>query len=121
MTANFKGVTMKKKKFLSGLVFVMLIIVALPFVACDGGVQEAIKKITDDNVPEGLTAIFGQELGEILLPGNWAWLNPTDLVGNTGLRVHNALHTVSEKIHQIIIQVERADTIDYNRYYYPDF
>jgi hypothetical protein len=109
---KFKGVTMNKKKLLSGLSLVVVIAVAFSLFACKE-VQEPPEVNEDDNVPRGLTATFGQELSAIVLPQDWEWLNPTDLVGNAGRRVHSAIYTIEDEIHQLVILVDRAVPVDY--------
>jgi len=51
------------------------------------------KDISTPEILSDITAGFGQTLSQVTLPTGWTWLNPTDLVGDTGERTHYAEYT----------------------------
>ena len=56
----------------------------------------------DIDAPDGLTAMYGQNLSEIELPTNWAWENPNDPVGNAGNNGHYAIYTPSNENYKAV-------------------
>lgn len=45
------------------------------------------------SLPQGLTAIYGQAVGEVLLPEGFAWMQPDTPVGQTGSNSHKLRYT----------------------------
>ena len=50
----------------------------------------------DVNVPTGLTATYGDTLGDVTLPEGWAWDAPNTSVGNVGGNTFAAIYTPSD-------------------------
>ena len=71
-------------------------------------------------VPTGLEATYGDALSSVVLPTNWAWKTPTDLVGNVGNREHVAIYTpVDPNYHSVeetlTVAVAQATPTDYEK------
>jgi len=68
------------------------------FLPVTANINIMVAQATPQNVvsPTGLVAVFGAELSTVNLPSDWAWVTPTDLVGNAGTRTHDALYTPSD-------------------------
>lgn len=52
----------------------------------------------DVNVPTGLTATYGDTLGDVTLPEGWAWDAPNTSVGNVGDNTFVAIFTPSDTV-----------------------
>ena len=62
-------------------------------------------------IPSGLTAVYGQTLGDVSLPTGWAWNDPlTTNVGNVGTRSFPATFTPSDTLNYISV----SENLDVN-------
>ncbi|MBE6136054.1 MAG: hypothetical protein E7181_02150 [Erysipelotrichaceae bacterium] len=52
---------------------------------------------TGYDIPTGLEANSGDKLSSVILPTNWSWKSPDDLVGDAGNREHVAIYTPEDK------------------------
>ena len=52
---------------------------------------------TGYDTPTGLEANSGDKLSSVILPANWTWKSPDDLVGDAGNREHVAIYTPEDK------------------------
>lgn len=53
---------------------------------------------SDYTIPTGLEAVYGDDLADVDLPEGWAWVTPSDKVGNVGNRQHNATFTSEDSV-----------------------
>ena len=58
---------------------------------CDFSITQATP--TDYSKPPYLMASYGDKLSSVILPANWTWKSPDDLVGDAGNREHVAIYT----------------------------
>lgn len=73
----------------------------------------------DYDIPEDLEASYGDTLSSVELPSEWAWKNPTDLVGNVGEQTHIAIYTPADPNYksieeELIVTVNQAIPTGYD-------
>jgi hypothetical protein len=72
--------------------------------------------------PKGLMAVVGELISTVVLPANWTWQNPNDLVGEAGVQTHLAnynpnpqnFNTYYDIEVEILVADDRIDLSDAN-------
>ena len=75
---------------------------------------------TDYKKPNDLGTFYGCTLSSVILPSNWSWKNPDELVGNVGEQEHIAIYTPTnpkyESVEEVlIVSVISASPVDYEK------
>ncbi|MBR2811565.1 MAG: hypothetical protein IKD69_09320, partial [Solobacterium sp.] len=62
------------------------------------------KAVPEYEIPQGLSAVYGQKLNEIALPEGWAWNDDTQVVEEDGLNVFPASYTPADTDNYIVVE-----------------
>ena len=84
---------------------------------CDFSITQATP--TDYSKPTNLMASYGDKLSGVILPTNWSWKSPDDLVGDAGKREHVAIYNSDDPNYKPIedtltVSVSTIGPTDYN-------